>query len=338
MEFEDDVPFSRHKEQHLNRPNFNCTECDYVTPTRSTLKTHMRIHVSQKQSLQLNMAITNLRFQIGKVGEKLHECSECGKRFALENNLIIHLSVHFMHKVKPRFDCEHCSESFLTKTHLVVSSATFWNASHYVRITFSHLHFIQKHSLKFHKERGQFKCSICPKDFPNRHLLEVNDDAIKFKFFFLTKTTISSQEHTASATCKPAEFICPICQKGYIYRRTLTVKDGWKLICRSFSSFFFPSFFAFCQLHMQFHERLARKQMQVKCDYCGIYLSDSEMLSEHYTQHQNRPDYQCLKCEFIGKTSNQLKAHMRIHVSNFWPSSSIDISKMYWHFPFMIRM
>lgn len=32
----------------------------------------------------------------------------------------------------------------------------------------------QKHSAKFHKDPGQFDCPICPKNFPNKILLEVS--------------------------------------------------------------------------------------------------------------------------------------------------------------------
>lgn len=47
------------------------------------------------------------------------------------------------------------------------------------------------------------------------------------------------------------------------------------------------------------------------------------MLSEHKMQHQNRPEFQCLECDFMGNTNYQLKRHMRIHVSNSCESDSM---------------
>lgn len=40
---------------------------------------------------------------------------------------------------------------------------------------------MQKHSMKFHKEPGQFECAICPRIFPNKRLLQVNYDFIELK-------------------------------------------------------------------------------------------------------------------------------------------------------------
>lgn len=80
-------------------------------------------------------------------------------------------------------------------------------------------------------------------------------------------------------------------------------------------------------------QQILQKKSNAKCDYCGITLSDSEILSEHIKLHQNRPDFQCLQCEFTGKTNNQLKTHMRIHVSNLLPndlnSNSYIISSLF---------
>lgn len=70
------------------------------------------------------------------------------------------------------------------------------------------------------------------------------------------------------------------------------------------------------QMHMEFHVRETKRKSLAKCDYCGFVLRNSELLIEHKEQHQSRPDFQCLECEFMGKTNNQLKRHMRVHVSS----------------------
>lgn len=79
---------------------------------------------------------------------------------------------------------------------------------------------------------------------------------------------------------------------------------------------------SFEQAHMEKHrdDKTAQENPKSKCNYCGIIPSSSESLSEHIVQHQKRPNFQCLVCEFKGNTNNQLKSHMRSHVSNLYPN------------------
>lgn len=46
VEFADDETLNEHKKRHLNRPNFQCIECERVFTIKSGLKKHMPRHVS----------------------------------------------------------------------------------------------------------------------------------------------------------------------------------------------------------------------------------------------------------------------------------------------------
>lgn len=67
-----------------------------------------------------------------------------------------------------------------------------------------------------------------------------------------------------------------------------------------------------------------------ECDYCGVEFGEYVELREHKTLHSNRVHFQCLKCEYIGKTTKLLKQHMRKHVINYfsWDFQMIEIDQI----------
>lgn len=64
-----------------------------------------------------------------------------------------------------------------------------------------------------------------------------------------------------------------------------------------------------------------------ECDYCGIEFGQYKELRDHKSLHSNRVHFQCLKCEYIGKTTKLLKQHMRKHVTHI----SYQRSSNYWN-------
>lgn len=44
--FDDKKSIIDHKQLHIDRPKFQCLECDRIVSTKQALKTHMSIHVS----------------------------------------------------------------------------------------------------------------------------------------------------------------------------------------------------------------------------------------------------------------------------------------------------
>lgn len=47
VEFDEFKTLEEHKMRHLNRPDFQCIECDRVLKRRTAFKLHMQTHVSQ---------------------------------------------------------------------------------------------------------------------------------------------------------------------------------------------------------------------------------------------------------------------------------------------------
>lgn len=70
------------------------------------------------------------------------------------------------------------------------------------------------------------------------------------------------------------------------------------------------------QLHMLKHEQSTEKDPPFECDYCGIDFGSYNVLREHKELHLNRPNFQCLECDYVGYLTKLLKQHMRKHASS----------------------
>lgn len=51
------------------------------------------------------------------------------------------------------------------------------------------------------------------------------------------------------------------------------------------------------------------------CDYCDHELVDYGALCEHKQLHLNRPEFECVLCEYKSIKQINLRAHVRGHVS-----------------------
>lgn len=67
MDFGDAETLTDHKKMHLNRPDFQCIQCERVVSSRKSLKEHMRIHVRTRLSFdlfELSNVLQNYVFEI----------------------------------------------------------------------------------------------------------------------------------------------------------------------------------------------------------------------------------------------------------------------------------
>lgn len=68
----------------------------------------------------------------------------------------------------------------------------------------------------------------------------------------------------------------------------------------------------YLRMHMVKHDR----KYVFDCEFCGIVFDSHEELAEHKVQHLSLPNYTCLWCDYIGKTTQLLKQHVKTHVSS----------------------
>lgn len=250
MEFSDDVSLSEHKKLHLIGSDFNCTECEFVVPTRSSLKTHMAIHVSQMLcggnctlKLQDNSNFTIMQFRrlekrgtnatnvtndsLWKVIVIFIQACILWRKGPSVPSIAINALRAFRHKrnywwISLIFSQRKSSDwpflilLFFTETLCKIPQGPWTIRLPHLSEIFSKQTFVG----------GKLKCGLAyfkEKDLPititrTTALVRVGVSASAH-----SRTEQFLQEHTASASCKPPEFTCQICQKGFILPRYLKV-------------------------------------------------------------------------------------------------------------------
>lgn len=103
-----------------------CEHCDQRFDTRSNLERHQKLHLTTKKSFicdhcgleyyTLAALKEHTATKHNPSGKKLHECEVCKKSFVSRGLYKRHIVVHS--EDRP-FHCEHCSNAFKLKTHLV---------------------------------------------------------------------------------------------------------------------------------------------------------------------------------------------------------------------------
>lgn len=92
IEFDDDDELAVHKPHHLNRPKYQCLECEYCGPAPKDLKQHMRTHVSRHENVLI--LCSNKNKIIPKLQIRWNKCGICDKGFVNSSLLETHTKRH----------------------------------------------------------------------------------------------------------------------------------------------------------------------------------------------------------------------------------------------------
>ncbi|XP_035980935.1 zinc finger and BTB domain-containing protein 47 isoform X1 [Fundulus heteroclitus] len=255
------------------KQHFPCKKCPRIFNNRWYLEKHMNV--------------THNRMQI---------CNNCGKRFLLESELLLHQqtdcersiqcvtcgkafkklwSLHEHNKIvhgyaEKKFSCEICEKKFYTMAH------------------------VRKHMVA-HTKDMPFTCETCGKSFKRSMSLKVH-----------------SLQHSGE---KP--FKCESCSERFQYkyqlRSHMSIHIGHKqFMCQWCGKDF--NMKQYFDEHMKTHTG----EKPYICEICGKSFTSRPNMKRHRRTHTGEKPYPCEVCGQRFRFSNMLKAHREkcFHVSN----------------------
>ena len=149
---------SIHKLTHSKRSQFICLICNIVFARKRELTRHKSTSHRDKD-------------------KKVHQCSECYRKFKLLNNLIDHKKLHADDKTCPKFRCENCSKVFANDNHLRMHTT---RCQEHAKLKLCHKcgQFCDNRSfsdhLKSHSDTGGYTCKACNEIFSNRKSFKIH--------------------------------------------------------------------------------------------------------------------------------------------------------------------
>ncbi|XP_071986340.1 uncharacterized protein [Engystomops pustulosus] len=224
------------------------------------------------------------------VESKQHVCTECGKGFPRNNDLVMHKRLH---RGKVPLVCSVCGKCFPSNSHLLIH-------------------------LRIHAEEKPFTCSECGKSFKsNSHLVTHLRIHRGEKPFVCTECGKSFNDKSNFGRHKRIHtgekpFACSECGKGFnrkanllIHQRTHTGEKPYA--CCDCGKRYTSK--AELVRHKVFHA----EGKQFSCLECDEKFTEKSSLVIHQMVHKGEKPYSCAECGKCFANHSQLVTHERIH-------------------------
>ncbi|XP_063814299.1 oocyte zinc finger protein XlCOF7.1-like isoform X2 [Pseudophryne corroboree] len=308
--------------QNVDFNNYQLKYGRYCRDTDPTPKVQMYAEGRQHACTECGKCFTRNADLV--VHKRLHQgkipfvCSICGKCFTSNSHLLIHLRLHAGEKP---FACLECGKSFKSNSHLVTHQRIHRGEKPFLCMecgkSFNDKSNFGRHK-RIHTGEKPFMCNECGKGFNRKANLLIHERThIGEKPFSCTecgKCYTSKAElvrhkvfHTGGK-----QFACPDCEDKFNDKSSLIIHQMIHKGEKLYSCSECGKCFANNSLLMT-HERIHKGEKPFVCAECGKSFNDKSNFIRHKRIHTGEKPYACFECGKVFNRKANLLLHQRTH-------------------------